>query len=161
MTDEVTLRPVQATDLPIFFEQQLDPEATHMAAFPSRDHDAFMVHWQKILADRKCIVRTIEFGGELAGNIVFWKEAGESKVGYWLGRQFWGKGIASAALSQFLRLVRVRPLYARVAKHNAASLRVLQKCGFTISGKDTFPLGNGERGEEFVLVLAANDGDPS
>jgi hypothetical protein len=42
MTNEITLRDVQDSDLPIFFEQQLDPEATRMAAFPARDPDAFI-----------------------------------------------------------------------------------------------------------------------
>jgi RimJ/RimL family protein N-acetyltransferase len=156
MTSEISLRDVQESDLPIFFEQQLDPEATHLAAFPARDHDAFKAHWAKIMADDNNIVRTISFRGEVAGNIVCWEQCGECKVGYWLGRRYWGKGIASAALSQFLELVKARPLYARVAKHNAASIRILQKCGFTICGEDTFPWGDGEEGEEFILVLRAN-----
>ncbi len=155
MTDDVSLRPIQTSDLPIFFEHQLDPEATRMAAFPARDRDAFNAHWAKITAEENIIVRTITFRGEVAGNIVFWEQSGECKVGYWLGRRYWGKGIASAALSQFLALVKVRPLYAHVAKHNAASIRVLQKCGFTICGEDTFPWADAEGGEEFILVLGA------
>jgi RimJ/RimL family protein N-acetyltransferase len=128
-----------------------------MAAFPARDHDAFNAHWQKILSEEANRVRTITFRGEVAGNIVSWEEAGECKVGYWLGRKYWGRGIASAALAQFLELVKMRPLYARAAKHNTASVRVLQKCGFTICGEDRFAVGDGEEGEEFILVLGAND----
>src|SRR4029077_2832758 len=45
----VTLREVTQEDLPIFFEHQLDAEATRMAAFPSRDHEAFMAHWARIM----------------------------------------------------------------------------------------------------------------
>lgn len=157
MTDEVSLREIQESDLPIFFEQQLDPDATRMAAFPARDRDAFKAHWEKILSEKKNILRTIIFRGEVAGNIVSWEQSGECKVGYWLGRSYWGKGIASAALSQFLGLVKVRPLYARVAKHNAASIRVLQKCGFMICGEDTFPEADGKEGQEFILILRAND----
>jgi RimJ/RimL family protein N-acetyltransferase len=157
MTNEISLREIQESDLAIFFEQQLDPEAIRMAAFPARDHDAFKAHWEKIMAEEKNIVRTIDFRGEVAGNIVGWEQSGEYKVGYWLGKRYWGKGIASAALSQFLGLVKVRPLYARVAKHNFASIRVLQKCGFTISGEDKFPWVDGEEGEEFILILGAND----
>jgi RimJ/RimL family protein N-acetyltransferase len=41
-----------------------------------------------------------------------------------------GRGIATEAISAFLLLEQTRPLYASVAKHNAASIRVLQKCGF-------------------------------
>jgi RimJ/RimL family protein N-acetyltransferase len=93
------------------------------------------------------------FRGEVAGNVVCWEHAGERRVGYWLGREHWGKGIASAALSQFLRQITTRPLYARVAQQNRASIRVLQKCGFTICGEDTFQGIDGEPGLEFAMVL--------
>src|SRR6185436_14292374 len=158
MTNDVLLRDVQDADLPIFFEQQLDPQATRMAAFPSRSRDAFMAHWKKIL--NASIQKTIVFQENVAGNIVCWEQAGERNVGYWIGKEYWNKGVASAALSLFLREVKVRPLYARVAKHNTASIRVLQKCGFTVSGEAKFPGLDGEAGEEFILALGANEHTP-
>jgi RimJ/RimL family protein N-acetyltransferase len=158
MTNDVLLRNVQDSDLPIFFEQQLDPEATRMAALPARPRDAFMAHWKKILAG-ETILKTIVFQGKVVGNIVCWEQGGERKVGYWLGKEYWGKGIASAGLSLFLGEVKVRPLYARVVKYNAASIRVLQKCGFTISGEDKFSGVDGEEAEGFILALGANDGE--
>jgi RimJ/RimL family protein N-acetyltransferase len=148
VTDDVVLREVKENDLPVFFEQQMDPEANDMAAFPARDRDAFTAHWTKILSDRTVTVRTILFGGRVAGNVVSWEQSGERDVGYWIGRAFWGKGTATKALSEFLGLDRARPLHARVARHNIASLRVLDKCGFTIRG---------EKIEEIVLVLEASD----
>jgi RimJ/RimL family protein N-acetyltransferase len=157
MTNEVSLRQVQESDLPIFFEQQLDPEARSMAAFPGRPHNAFMAHWKKVMTEGAAIVRTIIFQGNVAGNIVSWELPGERRLGYWLGKEYWGKGIASAALAQFLEQVRARPLHARVAKHNAASIRVLQKCAFTICGEDKFAGPGGEQGEEFILILEANE----
>src|SRR5207248_2088714 len=129
------------------------PESSRMAAFPSRDHEAFMAHWARCLADKMVVVQAILFGGRVAGNIVCWDRSGERTVGYWIGREFWGRGIATAALSQFLDLVKERPLVACVAKHNVASLRVAQKCGFTISGEGTFSLADSEDGEEFILTL--------
>jgi hypothetical protein len=42
MTPDVRLRDVMEDDLPLFFEQQLDPEANRMAAFAPRDRDAFL-----------------------------------------------------------------------------------------------------------------------
>lgn len=157
MTNDVVLRDVQDGDLPVFFEHQLDPQATRMAAFPSRSRDAFMAHWKKNLAAEAAVHKTIVFQGKVAGNVVCWEQQGEHKVGYWLGREYWGQGIASAALALFLGEVKVRPLYAHVVKHNAASIRVLQKCGFTISGEDKFPGTGGEEGEEWILTLGAND----
>ena len=155
MANEISLRAVQTSDLEIFFEQQLDPRATSMASFPARPRDEFMAHWAKIMRDEATILRSIVVNGRVAGNIVGWGPADEPKVGYWLGQEYWGRGIATEALSQFLVQMKVRPLFARVAKTNVASIRVLQKCGFTLHGEDTFTGDHGEVGEEFILALGA------
>src|ERR1051325_10240814 len=132
MIEDVQLRDVIEDDLPIFFQQQLDPDATYMAAFPSRDRDAFMAHWKKLLSDEMLIKKTILFNEQVVGNIGSWQRSGKQEVGYWIGKEYWGKGIASKALSKILVEIKVRPLYAYVAKHNIASIRVLEKCGFII-----------------------------
>ncbi len=133
---KVELREVTKVDLPFFFEHQRDEEATRMAAFPSRDRDAFMAHWAKIMGNKAGLLQTIVANGAVAGNIVSWEAEGEPNIGYWLGRSFWGKGIASAALAQFLPKIEARPVYAHVAKHNVASIRVLEKCGFLRTRED-------------------------
>lgn len=127
------LRGVTEDDLPIFFEHQRDPEANRMAAFPPRDRDAFMAHWTTILRDASVVTRTVLLDGEVAGNVVVFDFEDRREVGYWIGRVFWGKGVATSALRAFLAEVTERPLYAGVAEHNIASIRVLEKCGFTIS----------------------------
>ncbi len=149
----ITLREVAQEDLPIFFEHQLDAEATRMAAFPSRDRDAFMAHWAKIMrkeTNPTGILKTILADDTVAGNIVYWEAAGKPNIGYWLGKTHWGKGIASAALAQFLTKIESRPVYAHVAKHNFASIRVLQKCGFQLVPEN---VGDGDDGEELVMEL--------
>ena len=153
MTNNVFLRNVTEDDLPIFFEHQLDPEATEMAAFPSRDREAFMAHWAKIMADEAVILKTILFDRQVAGNIVSFAQSGEREVGYWIGKQYWGKGIATKALAAFLDPVKTRPLYAHVAKHNIGSRRVLEKCGFSVVREGKFSNANGEEVEEFILKL--------
>jgi RimJ/RimL family protein N-acetyltransferase len=160
MAIEVSLRDVKESDLPIFFDQQLDPEATRMADFPSRNREAFMAHWTKSMAEKTAVLQTILSEGNVAGNIVCWRQSDERLVGYWLGREYWGKGVASAALSLFLAHVTIRPLVAHVAKHNIASVRVLQKCGFTIiSREDTFSSPDGECGEEYILRIRTESGE--
>jgi RimJ/RimL family protein N-acetyltransferase len=150
----IFLRDVIDDDLPIFFEQQLDPVANQLAAFPARDRDAFMAHWAKIMADETNILKTILYGDQVAGNIVSWEHSGEREVGYWLGREIWGKGIATQALALFLKQVTTRPLYAYAAKHNLASIRVLEKCGFTMTGEDKgLSSTGGEEIEELRLIL--------
>lgn len=124
-----------------------------MAAFASRDHDAFLTHWAKIMANPACALRTILAGGSVAGNIGAWTDGTDRCVGYWIGREFWGRGIASAALVQFLQDETTRPLTARVVKHNVASIRVLQKAGFKPAGEEAFEVSGGVRVEELVFRL--------
>jgi RimJ/RimL family protein N-acetyltransferase len=150
----VTLREVTKEDLPTFFEHQLDAEATRMAAFPSRDRDAFMAHWARIMSketNETGILNTILADETVAGNVVYWEAAGEPNIAYWLGKTHWGKGIATAALAQFLTKIEARPVYAHVAKHNFASIRVLQKCGFQLAREDM-----SDDGEELVMELRSD-----
>jgi RimJ/RimL family protein N-acetyltransferase len=154
----VLIRDVHPSDLPIFFEQQLDPVAVRMAAFFSRDREAFDAHWAKILANPECRIQTIEHDGEVAGNIGSWESEGHRYVGYWLGQPFWGKGIATKALMQFLKK-EMRPLLARVAKTNIASRRVLEKCGFKLIGEEkTQPIQPGmEEVDELIYERVKTD----
>ena len=133
MNGRVRLRSVEPADLPIFFRHQLDPDSTRMAAFPSRDRASFDAHWEKnILGNPDAITRTILVDDEVAGNIGSWPQEGARLVGYWIGRDYWGKGVATHALADFLHVVTDRPLRAHVAKHNIGSIRVLEKCGFSV-----------------------------
>jgi RimJ/RimL family protein N-acetyltransferase len=150
------LREVRQADLAIFSEQQRDPEANHMAAFTTKnpdDKNVFDTHWTKILADGNNVNKTIVFEEQVAGHVSSFIMFGEQEVSYWLGKEFWGKGIATAALTKSLEHITTRPLYARAVKDNLASIRVLEKCGFQISGynKD-FAEGRGKEVEEVIMV---------
>lgn len=157
MSTEVYLRDVIDSDLPIFFEQQLDPDANYMAAFTAedpRDRTAFDAHWYRIRRDNTVIIKTIVCDEQVAGNIVSYEHLGEREVGYWIGKPFWGRGIASRALALFLRELTARPLHARAAKDNVGSLRVLEKCGFVRYGEDTgYSSARGGDVEEYLLKL--------
>ena len=129
---KIILRPVIASDLPILFAQQLEPEAVAMSTYPSKDKGEFMRHWEGILKNKSIIARTIIYKERIAGHIICWKEKYEQQVGYWIGKQFWGRGIATSALREFLVEVKIRPVYAHVANHNLASKCVLEKNGFAL-----------------------------
>ena len=158
MSDKLVLRNVVDADLPNFFKNQLDQEANYMAAFTARDptdQEAFMAHWHRILADKTCIIQTIIFNGQVAGSVSSYEEEGKPEVTYWIGKDYWGKGIATWALKEFLaQKNQIRPIYARVAKDNLGSRRVLEKCGFKITGESKgFANARGQEIEEFLLEL--------
>src|SRR3954468_10256837 len=151
------LREVVDSDLPVFFEHQRDPEAVRMAAFPSRDHDAFITHWARIRREPSNLTRTIVCDGQVAGNIGSWMGDGRRLVGYWIGREFWGRGVATAALAAFVAEVKERPLHAFVAKHNVGSIRVLEKCEF-VPYPEHNPGIAGEDGIQEVLYMLPRQG---
>lgn len=163
MPIDLLLRDVIEDDLPIFFGQQLDPDADHMAAFTAQDptnREAFADHWNRILADATVIIKTIVFDGQIAGYVLSYEESGKPEVSIWIGKPCWGQGIATQALRTFLaQASQTRPMCARVAKDNAGSLRVLQKCGFTIASQAKgFANARGKEIEEWILELAVPAG---
>jgi RimJ/RimL family protein N-acetyltransferase len=153
----LTLREVRDEDLPPLFEQWADPIAVHMAAFTAPDHmdwDAFERRWSRLRADETVLTRGVVVVDDIAGTIGSWGDTGEREVTYWVGRSYWGKGIATNALKAFLAVDRSRPLYARVAADNVASRRVLEKCGFhVIATERNFAEARSGEIEELVLLL--------
>jgi len=131
------LRNVVEEDLDAFFEHQREPEANEMAIFPARDRETFDAHWRRLLADDSLIKKTIVEDGEVAGNILSWQQEGRRLVGYWIGREFWGKGLATRALYELTEEITERPLHAWVAASNVSSIRVLEKSGFVRVGSRT------------------------
>jgi RimJ/RimL family protein N-acetyltransferase len=150
----VRLREIALDDLPRLHEFNVDAEANRLAATIPRDADAFRAHWERVLADPAVVARAIAVDEQLAGYINCFQHDGLHLVGYWVGREFWGRRIASRALELLLGEVAVRPLHAQVATSNRASLRVLQKCGFAVRSVQFAPAS--ERNlecEEALLVL--------
>ena len=153
MSDEVRLRNVERNDLPVFYEQQLDADAARMAGFASRDRAAFDAHWAtRILGNPAAITQTILVDGQVAGNIGSWPQDGVRHIGYWIGKEHWGRGVATRALAAFLAIVTERPLHAHVARHNVGSIRVLEKCGFDFESEEGADVAGGNVAE-LVFVL--------
>ena len=145
--ETVVLRELRDEDLPILYEHQRDPESVKMADFPPRDLEGFHAHWAKVRANPENMFRTVELAdGTVAGTVLSFPRDGVREVGYWIDRALWGRGIATRALASYLELERTRPLYAGLARHNAASRRVLEKCGFRFDH---------ETATDLILVLDA------
>ncbi len=126
----VQLREAQESDIPLFYEHQADPAHPPFTGIIPRSREEFFAHWANIMADPSVVIRTILVDGQVAGFAVSFNRIGVREAGYWLGQEFWGKGIATEAMQLFLPLIEERPIYARTARKNAASIRVLEKCGF-------------------------------
>ncbi|MFZ0892030.1 MAG: GNAT family N-acetyltransferase [Thermoplasmata archaeon] len=157
MNEELVLRAPRETDLEALVEFEMNPEARWMAAFGAKDpvdRGTTLEHWRKILQDESSVVRTIVLDGRVAGYVLRAELLGKPCVAYWVGNEYWGKGVATRALREFLRHVDSRPIYARVAKDNIASRRVLEKCGFTVYGEE-HSYANARKTEidELLLIL--------
>lgn len=154
---EIVLRSTLETDLDIFFNIQLEQEGIYMAAFTSADpsnKSAYMEKWKRLLVDPTINIRTILYNNEIAGSVSKYEIDGEAEITYWIGKKFWGKGIASESLKDFLMIEKKRPIRGRVAFDNFGSKRVLEKNGFVQIGTDRgFANARGMEIEEFVYIL--------
>ena len=155
--DDVQLRNVLPSDLDVLFLHQADELANRMAAFTADDPSdkiAFQRHWEQNLSDTNNRIRTIVWRGEVAGYVSSFELLGKPSIAYWVGRDFWGRGIATAAVKQFLHIVPERPLFARVAADNLGSIRVLEKCGFVRAGTErSYATGRRSEIDELIFRL--------
>ena len=144
-------------ELPVLYEFQTDPLANHLAAFTSKesaDRNKYIERYSKFLVDPSIHMRTIKVNGEIVGSIAKYVMNGDAEITYWVDRKHWGKGIASAALHEFLKLETSRPLYGRTAFDNYGSQRVLEKNGFSKTGSDKgFANARQTEIEEFIFLL--------
>ena len=161
----VALRPVEPPDLDVFFGHMQDAGAVWMAAFTPpdpTDRSAFDAHWNRMLSDPSILARTIVTEGNPIGHIASFDMMGDRELTYWLGREAWGKGIATAALRLFLDIESTRPLIGRASLDNIGSTRVLTKCGFVHTGDARgFATARNEEIDEVVYELGADQGRDS
>ena len=154
---EIQLRPTTIADLDTLFEFQLDPEGRHLAAFMSQDStnkEAYLAKYTRLLADPTVNNQTIMADSVIAGSIAKFIMGGDAEITYWIDRKFWGKGIATTALKDFLKIETTRPIFGRVAFDNLGSQKVLENCGFVKIGTDRgFANARQTEIEEFIYRL--------
>lgn len=157
-TNKIILTETKIEDLNLFFEFQTDKEAIYLAAFTSKDPNdktAYIEKMSRHLADPSINNKTILVNNEIAGSIAKFILEGEAEITYWIDRKYWGQGIGTTALKEFLKVELTRPLYARVAFDNYGSQKVLERCGFVKTGKDKgFANARQEEIEEFIYKLS-------
>lgn len=137
------------------------------AGFPSPYTEAAARAWiAAAIADEPPHHFAIEVGGEFAGGAgiepLHGERTGVALLGYWLGRRYWGRGIATDAtrtLADYaLRSRGLRRLQASVFAPNRASARVLEKAGFTLEAqmRDAFVQRDGSVCDELVYARLAD-----
>jgi len=130
---KVVLRAIRSEDMDTLFGQLVDSVANEMAVFGSKDplnKPAFLERWQRILSSDEFFCRAIVFNGQFVGHVAHFEQLGNPSISYRLGREFWGRGITTRAVNQFLSLIEMRPLFARAALSNLGSIKVLENNGF-------------------------------
>ena len=162
----VRLRAVSSADLSVFFDHQRDPVACRMAAFTAEDGNdraAFDARWTRIRNDRAINIRSVMVADQVVGHVVAFDQSGLREISYWIDRKIWGNGVATAALTAFVEIERARlPLHARVAFDNHGSIRVLEKCGFTVTGNERgYANARGQDIDELILRLDGSADVPS
>jgi RimJ/RimL family protein N-acetyltransferase len=159
----VELRELRDEDLPVLHRYLSDPEVGRMAAFGAgrpQTWSEFSEHWAKVRGSPDTLVRAVVWNGEVTGYVSRFPLFGKPSVAYEYGRPFWGRGIATRALGLFLATDTLRPLYARAAKDNLGSVRVLEKCGFKVTSEElSFAKARGREIPELVFELRAGDDD--
>ena len=158
MNTKIKLRQSENSDLAFFFKFQLDKEAIYLAAFTPKDPTnkaAYLEKYTKHLNDPTINMQTILVDETIAGSIAKFMMEGDTEITYWIDRNFWGKGIATTALKNFLTIENTRPIFGRVAFDNVGSQKVLEKCGFIKIGTDKgFANARQTEIEEFIYRLA-------
>ncbi|SNC59468.1 Protein N-acetyltransferase, RimJ/RimL family [Hymenobacter gelipurpurascens] len=155
---QVQLRQTQTADLEYLFQLQQDKEATYLAAFTPPDHsskEAYLEKFTRFLQGPTIHMLTILVDEGIAGSIAKFEIHGDAEITYWIGRSFWGEGIATAALKELLVIESTRPIFGRVAFDNIGSQKVLEKCGFLKIGTDKgFANARQTEVEEFIYKLS-------
>ncbi|WP_327733870.1 GNAT family N-acetyltransferase [Streptomyces nojiriensis] len=154
---EIALRETSDDDLAVFWEQLTHPGLQQMAAITRKyhyDRGHFDTHWAKVRNDPAVLLRTVLADRVVVGHAAVFGPPGEREVTYVIGPEHWGRGIATRALAELIRLEGTRPLHAGAVADNAGSIRVLEKCGFTVTGRTRdFALARGREVDVVLLTL--------
>ncbi len=154
---KIALRKSIKEDLELFYQNQADEEANFMAAFTPKDpydKEAYLKKWTRLMGDDTVHMQTILLDNEAVGCVVKFVMGEDADITYAMDKQYWGKGITTEAVKQFLQIENTRPLYGRVANDNYGSQRILEKAGFARIGENMyFANARGQEIEEYIYRL--------
>jgi len=153
----IELRDLEDDDLDAIFDMMRDPDGVALAAFTAADPDdraAFDTWIARERASHDVAFAVVTENGGFAGTAAAFTVDGDREVTFWTTRNAWGRGVASEALRVLVSREAERPLFARVAAHNARAVAALERNGFTpVSRGAAFAPGVGGDVEEVVYTL--------
>jgi RimJ/RimL family protein N-acetyltransferase len=153
----IELRDIHDDDHDAVFEMMRDPAAVAMAAFTADDPDdraAFDAWLARNLSDPRAATHVVTENGGFAGIAATFSVGDDRELTYWIARHAWGRGVGGAALALLVAGEPERPLFARAASHNTASVAMLRRAGFTeVSRGEGYAPGVGRDVEEIVFAL--------
>ncbi|MGX1702145.1 GNAT family N-acetyltransferase [Microbacterium sp. NPDC055357] len=155
--NHIELRDLDDDDLDAVFTMMSDPEGAALAAFTAEDPEdraAFDAWIARERAADDVLLAVVTENGGFAGTVAAFTVDGEREVTFWTARHAWGRGVASEALRILVSREPLRPLFARVAAHNAGAVAVLERNGFTeVSRTITRAPALDRDAEEILFVL--------
>ena len=171
-TDRIILRPWPESDAEILFKWASDPDVGPRAGWPP--HLSVEESLETIRTVFNDITNTwaieLKETGEPIGAIGYGPSCecdlpardGEPLVGYWVAKPYWNKGICTEALRLMLDHIRqttdIKSLISGHFVDNPASGRVMEKCGFVDTGRETV-CPNLEVGSDQPVRVMRKDND--
>ena len=139
----IVLRPYQLSDADRLAVLLNDPDLTAMTSsipypYARSDAEAFLSRMRanEGAPDNRAIAGD---DGQLLGGIGLRMRDDVEEIGYWVGRPYWGQGIATAAVRAYLALLdahgHVGTILAQTLTNNIASQKVLLANGFSYAGE--------------------------
>ncbi len=140
-TERLRLRRASDDDLDAIFEIMSDPETMRFWSSPPHGSREETARWLGSMIDADRSEQSdefiLEFKGRVIGKLGAWQPP---EIGFFLHRNYWGRGLAAEALQQFIAYAAGRGLdclTADVDPRNHSCIRLLERAGFERSGMKT------------------------
>ncbi len=147
-TEQLILRPLDMKDVDAIYAMRSDSDVMQFIREPQNRAES--ANWVELVSSRwkKEQIGFCAMIEKSSGKFVGWcglwqlKETGEIEIGYAVAKEFWGKGYATEAATEFLdyafERLAIEKIVAVARPENAASRRVMEKLKMNFVKTDTF-----------------------
>ena len=140
-TKRLVLRPFGEGDAASLYEYARDPDVGPAAGWPPHGSEAESLEIiRTVFSAPHVFALALKETGRVIGSAGFVDghrtelPGPDDEIGYWVGKPYWGRGLAPEAVRELLRYgfqdLRLRTVWCNHYEGNAKSQRVIEKCGF-------------------------------